>query len=391
VILPPEDRADIINLSLGGLLSAPDRLQQSVIDDVRAQGVIVVASAGNRASSAELYPASYQGVVSVSATGREAQIAAYSSFGPNVDVAAPGGADDFLVVSTWGGEGYAPLRGTSMASPHVAGVVALMQSVRIADGKDRLTPEQFDFLLANGDLTRDLGAEGRDDLYGYGLIDAARAVAAARSDPEPTPILSVIPDEIEFGETVSAAALNIRNLGGGSLAVSVSLSLGDSWLNIEADDSVSADGLGVYTLRVNRAGLALGSYMAEVRVTPTEFGETAIQEIVIPVSMTVGSNSFGGDVGEIFMFLVDTARPNEIRGELPLPVVDALSGAYEFKDVPAGCYFVYASTDIDADLFFAELGEAWNFWFGTATEAESAGVLELDSDKQDINFNVSFD
>ena len=391
VILPPEDRADIINLSLGGLLSAPDRLQQSVVDEVRAQGIIVVASAGNRASSAELYPASYEGVVSVSATGREAQIAEYSSFGPNVDVAAPGGAVDFRVVSTWGGEEYALLRGTSMASPHVAGVIALMQSVRIADGKDKLTPEQLDFLLASGDLTRDLGAEGRDDLYGYGLIDAARAVAAARLDPEPTPILSITPGEIEFGETVSAAALNIRNLGSGSLAVSVSLSLGDSWLNIEADDSVAADGLGVYTLRVDRTGLAPGSYAAEVRVTPTEFGAADIQEVVIPVSMTVGSNSLDGDVGEILMFLVDTARPNEIRADLPLPVVDTLSGAYEFKDVPAACYFVYASTDIDADLVLAELGEAWNIWFGTATEAASAGVLELDGDKQDIDIIVSFE
>jgi serine protease len=278
-----------------------------------------------------------------------------------------------------------------MASPHVAGVVALMQSVRIADGKEKLTPEQFDFLLASGDLTRDLGAEGRDDLYGYGLIDAARAVAAARSDPEPTPILSVTPDEIEFGETVSAAALNIRNLGGGSLAVSVSLLRGDSWLNLEPDDSVSADGLGVYTLRVNRAGLALGSYMAEIRVTPTESDEIEIQEIVIPVSMTVESNSLDGDVGEILMFLVDTARPNEIPDSLPILPVDALSGAYEFTDVPAGCYFVYASTDIDADLFLAELGEAWNFWFGTATKAASAGVLELDSDKQDIDITVSFE
>ena len=107
--------------------------------------------------------------------------------------------------------------------------------------------------------------------------------------------------------------------------------------------------------------------------------------------MTVGSNSLDGDVGEILMFLVDTARPNEIRADLPLPVVDTLSGAYEFKDVPAGCYFVYASTDIDADLVLAELGEAWNIWFGTATEAASAGVLELDGDKQDIDIIVSFE
>ena len=128
-------RADIINMSLGG--PGFSVAAQNAVNAVRAAGVIVVAAAGNDASSQALYPASYNGVVSVSAVGPNRSITSYSSFGSAIDVAAPGGN----LTSDLNGDGYGDgvlsphaddssgrleyeylfLEGTSMAAPHVAG------------------------------------------------------------------------------------------------------------------------------------------------------------------------------------------------------------------------------------------------------------------------------
>jgi serine protease len=85
----PANRADVINLSLGG--PGFSQADQDLYAEVRKQGVIVVAAAGNNNSSAPSYPASYSGVVSVSAVDINKDKATYSNFGPHVDVAAPGG------------------------------------------------------------------------------------------------------------------------------------------------------------------------------------------------------------------------------------------------------------------------------------------------------------
>ena len=138
----------------------------------------------------------------MSAVETRRQKAPYSNFGSAVDVAAPGGdtsadrnGDGFAdgVLSTLADEStgtfnFAFYQGTSMASPHVAGVAALMKAVDPA-----LTPAEFDALLSSGQLTTDLGAGGRDDVFGHGLIDARKAVEAAgarrarRSDPAGEP------------------------------------------------------------------------------------------------------------------------------------------------------------------------------------------------------------
>ena len=85
----PQQPADIINLSLGGPFSSG--LEQETITAARNAGSIIVAAAGNESSSQPSYPASYAGVISVSAVDLQRNLASYSNFGPNVDIAAPGG------------------------------------------------------------------------------------------------------------------------------------------------------------------------------------------------------------------------------------------------------------------------------------------------------------
>lgn len=129
-------------------------------------GMVLVAAAGNSgpADDTVLYPAKYPEVIAVSATDKSDAVPYWSSRGPEVELAAPG----VDVCSTHKGGGYATLSGTSMAAPHVTGTAALV----IANGNGLINDEVRSRLQSTAE---DLGMEGRDNLYGYGLVDAYRA------------------------------------------------------------------------------------------------------------------------------------------------------------------------------------------------------------------------
>ena len=101
---------------------------------------------------------------------------------------------------------YSFLNGTSMAAPHVAGVLALMKSVN-----PNLTPADIDALLIAGALSDDLGAPGRDDQYGNGIINAQRAVLAALEatgiSPADNPRLAASASTLNFGSSNTSLAL----------------------------------------------------------------------------------------------------------------------------------------------------------------------------------------
>ena len=92
---------------------------------------------------------------------------------------------------------YATWMGTSMATPHVAGVIALMKAVAPS-----LTPQAITNLLASGALTDDLGAPGKDDQFGYGLINASKAVAAAGGGAGSGSYQTIDPSLQNFGVNV---------------------------------------------------------------------------------------------------------------------------------------------------------------------------------------------
>ena len=122
----PERRADIINLSLGGPGESP--VLQDAIQRATAAGVVVIVAAGNEGTSVPSYPAAYSEVIAVGAYGAGGEYALFS-FGVNVDLMAPG----VNILSSWvrypGADTMSFMSGTSMASPFVAGLVALMKSV----------------------------------------------------------------------------------------------------------------------------------------------------------------------------------------------------------------------------------------------------------------------
>lgn len=167
---------DVANLSLGGVADACPTAVQVAVDDARDAGVVVVAAAGNaelRQPGATSVPASCNGVLSVASVGETGRVAGYSQQNPEVDLAAPGGdtsAGDGIVSTAIGG-GYAEEEGTSFASPYIAGAAALLRSVDAT-----LSPDDVEWFLES--TADDRGSPGRDDGYGWGVVDVGAAVEA---------------------------------------------------------------------------------------------------------------------------------------------------------------------------------------------------------------------
>lgn len=191
--------AQILNLSLGTTGRCTPTFTEA-IDAVRARGVTIVAAAGNENEDAGLHsPASCPGVISVAATRRDGGRAYYSNFGPTVDVSAPGGElfDSAFRVGTAsngvlstlnsgqtepGTDTYDFYQGTSMATPHVAGVAALLYAVN-----PDLDPEKVESILKKTARSFPLisGNQCDSTRCGAGIIDAAAAVQEAVNGDNP--------------------------------------------------------------------------------------------------------------------------------------------------------------------------------------------------------------
>ncbi len=169
-----DNDAHVLNYSGGG--NGGSALLQQAVDYAYANNFTVVAAAGNFGSSTPFYPAAYDSVIAVSGTDRFDNRYTSSNFGNWIDVAAP--AVNVYSLSCCGSNAYTTLTGTSMASPHVAGLVALMMSI-----DPTLTPTQVRDLLRENAV--DLGTPGFDQYFGYGRIDAFATLSAMTGGPPP--------------------------------------------------------------------------------------------------------------------------------------------------------------------------------------------------------------
>lgn len=219
--------ARVLNLSLGGT-GGCGFAYQNAIDAVTAANAVVIVSAGNsNANASNAFPANCNGVIAVGAVGPTGARAYYSNYGAIVKIAAPGGdmanGPSGGVLSTMnagltspGADNYAYYQGTSMAAPHVAGIVSLMLSVNPA-----LTPAQ---ILSLMQLTARPFPTGtiRDcttSLCGPGIIDAAAAVAA--SDPVSSGMLQFATNTLKTSEAVSTLAMSVERFAGANGPASV--------------------------------------------------------------------------------------------------------------------------------------------------------------------------
>lgn len=171
IIWATDNGAKVINLSLGNYAQAA--FLHDAIRYAYDRDVVLVAATGNDHTESPGYPAAYEEVLAVGATNYDSSIASFSNYGSYLDVAAPG----VSIASTYPGNQYAALSGTSMASPHAAALAAMIRGVNPA-----LTNVQIMEMIRSTSV--DLGDAGHDIYYGYGQIDIARAVEAARTSTQ---------------------------------------------------------------------------------------------------------------------------------------------------------------------------------------------------------------
>jgi hypothetical protein len=168
-------KVDVINMSLG--MYHPSPILKDAIQKALEAGIVVVAAAGNDGAAIANYPASFDGVISVGALDQDNQLAVFSTYGPSVDVVAPGQDVYSTVYDFDKGSSFVNMSGTSMSSPVVAGAVALLLSKH-----PNLTPYQVNYVLNK--TAKDLGEKGYDQKYGFGMIDLEKLLSF---DPKKIP------------------------------------------------------------------------------------------------------------------------------------------------------------------------------------------------------------
>lgn len=169
---------DIINLSL--TTTTDDPLMKRALEVAYTKGIILVGAVGNLgndSSDTVTFPAKYDTVIGVSAVKSDLTKLLESSVGPKVEIAAPGSAIFSTYPTEWDfndgkQDGYTLLSGTSMAAPHVTGVLALFK-----ERFPQMTNVEIRALL--GDLTKDLGVSGRDNIFGKGLLQYEKVIPGA--------------------------------------------------------------------------------------------------------------------------------------------------------------------------------------------------------------------
>lgn len=354
------DPADVINLSLGGFGTSNDL--QSAVSAALAAGVTVVAAAGNDATSDPFIPASYPGVISVSAAAPDLRLASYSNFGSTISVAAPGGDQNrglAGILSTFVDPSrltptYRELQGTSMAAPHVAGVAGLLLSVA-----PDLTPAQVKSILESTAV--DLGAAGRDDRFGAGLVDADAAVRAALATSPSVPSLAVFPQALELGPGLDAATVHLRNDGSGTItvtSVTASVDGGGAWLSAAATGTTLPTSVEV---TADRASLPIGVHTGRVAIV------TSAGSATVPVRLVRTEVS---DVGSIVVAAVNP--DGSIAAQTA--TTKAQGYAFEIGEVPFGDYHVVAYADRNGDGVIGRVDE----WFGRWPVGSAPSPVRID-------------
>ncbi|WP_140719992.1 S8 family peptidase [[Pseudomonas] boreopolis] len=286
--------AEVINMSLGGG-SPCDTLYQTAINGAVSRGTTVVVAAGNDASNASNFrPASCDNVIAVGATRITGGIAYYSNYGAKVDLAAPGGGGSVdgnpggyvwqagysgATTPTSGSYTYMGMGGTSMASPHVAATVALVQSAVVAAGGAPLTPAAMETLLKQTARPFPVAIPSSTPI-GTGIVDAKAALDKALEAPcDPGtencgPSATPLTNKVAIGGLAGAAGsealysfkadagkvLSIQTYGGtGNVSLYVKFEAEPS---ASSYDAKSARGGNSETVRVNKP--QAGTYYIKV-------------------------------------------------------------------------------------------------------------------------------
>lgn len=356
----PARPADIINLSIGGTGYCPSSYRD-LLSEVRQRDILVIAAAGNGGKgTSQFLPANCNDVIAVSAVDMSKEITDYSNYGNSIDIAAPGGREDIdsdsngfvdaiLSLSAESAAGSLNYRydyrfGTSMATPHVSGIFALMLAIN-----PNLRADDIEQMLIAGLLTDDLGISGADTLYGYGLINARKAVTAASDSlsgpPVLTSYLSSSISSVEFRPSQTETVFETRTIGDDAITVS-SIDYDVSWLNItsltQTSDSES------WRMAIDRSGLDAGLYRETV-----SFNSSA-NTVNVDVVLQVNPATQTYQLGPLLVNLVNTASNSSTQAGATF---SNNSYRFNFNTLAAGSYRIVVSSDLNGNGR-SDVGEA---------------------------------
>ncbi len=323
VIYAADHGAKVISISFGG--SFPSATMQNAIDYAYNKGSLITAAAGNSGSNSYMYPAAYNHVIAVGATTSSDQKASFSNWGSWVDVTAPGAS----IYTTTKDGGYAYVSGTSPATPHVAGLAALLFSQ-----KPDLTPAQAEnYIIENID---DLGASGKDDIFGYGRININKALVALTGQVPAPPADGLITGKITHASSKNPiVAAKVTVLQNGSAQATV-------WS--AADGTYTVDNLtpGTYDIMVTAQSFETAS---QTGVTVSS-GQTTTVNLALKPSGQKGS--IKGTVlnydkkpmykATVELKLVSTPIPK--TKPIRKTVRTDKKGRFAFEDLPEGNYSI---------------------------------------------------
>lgn len=376
-------RADIVNLSIGGLPFQP-QLQEAINDGAR-QGIVFVAAAGNSASTRASYPAAFDNVFAVSAVDGGGILASYSNSGSWIGLAAPGGdvsrdgnvdgrsdlisSTSAVLVGSTMQEAYIGLQGTSMAAPHVSAVFALMKHL-----DPSLNYQSLQNLLMAGELTSsncDSAPCPKTDDLGWGLLDAGQSVLAASTTMVPD-LLAASPAIVNLsseGRPAASVRLSVSGSEPDNVMIN-SVAAAAPWLLIESAPAAGESGR-YFDIVVRLLPKELEAGVSARAPIVVEYTSDEARRLEIPVIGQRVTDQQARDAGRHFVLLVDPVPNGDVHATVAQTTAVAENGQYQFSfladdgaepkqqnEVPAGKYILVAGSDIDNDGLICHAGEA---------------------------------
>lgn len=262
--------ARIINISIGG--SSASSTLQSAVDYAWNKGAVIFASAMNNSTSTPYYPAACNNVVAVSATESNGTLASFSNYGSWVDLSAPG---DYILTTNSGG-GYGSWYGTSFSSPISAAVAGLVLSIQPGMSNTSLVS----LLESTADPLG--GYTGWNQYFGYGQVDAYKAVLAAGSAPS-----STTPPAVSISSPASGATISGTVSVQGTAADSLSITNVQFYVDNQLVTSGSASS---FSFSMNTVNYANGSHTVKVSATDSA-GNVGSASASVNVSNTIPSTT----------------------------------------------------------------------------------------------------
>jgi thermitase len=266
IIWAADNGAEVINMSLGG--SGYSSTLEDAVDYAWSKGVVVVAAAGNNGDTSPIYPAHCINCIAVAATDAIDERTSWSNYGDWVDVAAPGNC----IYATLKDNSYGYKSGTSMASPHVAGLAGLVfTTLTDVDGNGYLNDEVRSRIESTCD---DIGVEG----IGAGRINAAQAVQGDDTEPQAAVQIIEVADSTTVSEagTVATYTSTVTNIGDVTLT---GIEVSDDKLGTITLDATTlapdATTTGTATYTVTQADIDSGADIVNTATVTTDQGVTA--------------------------------------------------------------------------------------------------------------------